>query len=152
MKFQPKSREEIDAMGLMKAGVYSFRVANANEQTSKSGNEMIKLTLEVFDDKGVTHNIFDYLLEAMSSKLYGFCHAANLTQQYQLGQMRDTDCIGKAGYVEITVEKGKENPQGGFYPDKNQVKSYLANKPKNTAQATAPTANPEQPFDDEIPF
>jgi hypothetical protein len=157
MKFKPRTKEEIDSMNLIKAGVYSFRVANAAEQTSKSGNEMLKLTLEVFDEQGAPHTVFDYLLEAMPQKLYSFCHATNMTQQYQMGQMRDIDCIDKCAYVEITVEKGQPNPQGGVYADKNQVKCYLSSndkKAKVSASVSSAVAagKPDNGFDDEIPF
>jgi len=140
-------------MNLLKPGIYSFRVANAHEHTSKSGNEMIKLTLEVFDDEGKTYTMFDYLLEAMSTKLFSFCYATNLDGQYSNGVMTAQDCIGKCGYVHIRIQKGKESPQGGTYPDKNEVKSYMSTKPDAKRNA-APLISESDAngFDDDLPF
>ena len=149
MRFKPKTTEELDSMNLMKPGIYSFRVANATEQISKSGNEMIKLTIEVYDDFGTTFTIFDYLLEAMAHKLNHFCESVGLYSKYQAGEMTSVDCIGKCGYVEIANQKGGENPTGGTYPDKNAVKDYVLKKPVKSGELPL---GREVPFDDQIPF
>jgi len=158
MRFSPKSREELETIGLMKPGIYQFSVANAIDKTSKGGNEMIALTLEVFDEMGATRNVFDYLLEAMPQKLFGFCEATSMEHHYHQGTLRASDCIGKSAFVELTIQKGKDNPQGGTYSDKNEVKKYTAKK-----VATAENVNPlksnqhkssqQPPFaDDDVPF
>lgn len=154
MRFTPQTKEELDSMNLMKAGVYSFRVANAQEQTSKSGNDMLKLTLEVFNDLGGTHSVFDYLLQAMPQKLYAFCYAVNLTAQYGAGMLTAQDCIGKCAYVDIVVKKGNDNPQGGTYPDRNEVKTYMSMAPATKAKpnVATPGYDPNKPFDDDLPF
>jgi hypothetical protein len=93
MQFQAKTKEEIDAMGLMKAGTYPFQVAEAKDDVSKSsGNEMIKLTLELFDKEGKSYRMFDYLLEAMAGKLFAFCVSTGMEQKYHSGDLSSYDC------------------------------------------------------------
>jgi len=153
MNFAPKTKEEIETMNLIKPGIYHFRVANAKEGMSKSGNEMLTLTLEVYDNEGRAHPIFDYLVEAMAFKLYAFCESTGLLRLYQEGRLTAQDCIGRTAYVELTIEKGKESPQGGTYPDKNQVKKYTTKPVAGSEpphQATQSTGYPE--FDTDVPF
>src|SRR5271156_656258 len=126
MRFNPKTKEELDTLNLMKPGIYNFSVVNAEDATSKNGNEMIKLNLEVYDMSTNTNGfIFDYILEAMPTKLYAFCHATGMGHHYSNGTLRAQDCIGKSAALELTVQKGKDNPNGGSYPDKNEVKRYF---------------------------
>ena len=48
LEFQPKTEEELKTFVLLPEGEYDFDVIGAEEQTSKSGNAMIKLTLKVY--------------------------------------------------------------------------------------------------------
>ena len=150
MNFSPKTQAEIDAMGLIKAGTYPFAVSTAKDKISKSGNEMIELNLEVFDSEGKSHHMFDYLLEAMAGKLFAFCTSTGMEQKYHAGTLTSYDCIGRSGYVEIEIQKGKENPQGGTYPDKNSVKRYIV-KPAGAVPSVYQTASKEE-FDSDVPF
>lgn len=147
MKFQPKSEEEIKSMGLIDEGTYPFEVLEAKESKSKSGNDMIEMKLKIWDHQGRERICFDYLLEAMAYKLRHFCEAANILDKYEAGQLTALDCVGKQGYLELTIQAGKQKPDGGYYPDKNSVKDYLKEKP--SAESGAPVDDFEQ---DSIPF
>jgi hypothetical protein len=151
MNFQPKTKEEIDAMGLMKAGTYPFTVSNAKDKISKNGNDMIELNLEVFDKEGRAFHIFDYLLEAIPQKLFAFCVSTGMEQKYHSGSLESLDCIGKSGYVEVEVQKGSANPQGGTYPDKNNVKKYIV-KPVGAVPDIYVRQEKKEEFDSDIPF
>lgn len=150
MRFTPKSQEELaklDSYSPLKPGIYNFNVTDALEQVSRSGNDMIKLTLEVYDDFGNSRTIFDYILEAMATKLYSFCLAIGAEHHYRNGTLRQSDCINKSGKLELTIEPGKDKPDGGVYPDKNSVKRYLEKDTKVTGSSPQPAD-----FDDDIPF
>lgn len=153
MNFKPRTQEEIESMNLLIPGIYHFRVANAKDRTSKKGNEMIELNLEVFDNEGNSRMMFDYLLEAIPQKLYAFCHSTGMENFYHNGGLTAKDCIDKSAYVELSIEKGADNPQGGQYPDKNVVKKYMT-KPVSGSAPTdyAAKADGAVPFDDDIPF
>lgn len=154
MKFTPKSEEEIASMGLMEAGLYKFTVLDAEDQVSKTGNEMIKLTLRVHGD-GAMHTVFDYLLEKMAFKLRHFCEHSGLLKKYEAGDLAADDCLDKTGVCEIIVQPGQEKYDGSKYPDKNAVKDYCANHHANQSKDAVPPTTGHPAFDDDlndIPF
>jgi|ERR1044071_770516 hypothetical protein len=142
MKFQPKTEEELQHMGLIDAGVYPFQVMEAVDKKSKSGNDMIEIKIKIWDSEGRERQCFDYLLESMAFKLRHFCETTGLIDKYNLGQIQSSDCIGKSGNVELIIQQGKQKPEGGYYPDKNSVKDYIKSGKKEV----------ENSFSDDIPF
>ena len=149
MRFTPRTPEEIQSMTLIAPGTYDFTVVESKEMLSKSGNEMIKLQLKVWDMNGNERSVFDYLLEAMAFKLRHFCEATGLLNKYEEGGFNAEDCLGKSGKVEIIIQEGNFKPDGSKYADKNAVKDYC--KPIDGAKVDAPKSDD---FDnsDEIPF
>lgn len=125
MRFTPKTEQELQAMSLVEPGQYPFEVVEALDQVAKSGNEMIKLKLKIWDNAGRERVIFDYVLEAMAFKLRHFCDATGLTQKYEAGELTASDCPGKSGKLDLALEPGKQKPEGGYYSDKNSVKDYV---------------------------
>lgn len=144
MKFAPKSENEIKSMLLMQPGQYKYTVASATNAISKSGNEMIKLVLSIWDEMGLEHHIYDYLLEQMPMKLRHFCESSGLIDRYELGALDAENCVGKSGMLEIEIQQGTQKADGGMYPDKNAVKDYLCVAKSNQFD--------ESMFDDNIPF
>lgn len=127
MRFAVKTEEEVQNTGMiLQPGVYQFQVENAENCVSKSGNEMIKLMLSVWD-KSIQNprSIFDYLLEAMPHKIRHFAATTGLMDKYEKGELNDMDCMGKFGHLELVIDKGRDKPEGGKYPDKNSVKDYV---------------------------
>ncbi len=145
MRFTPKTEEEVSAPLLLPAGVYRFQVNDAENCISKSGNEMIKLTITVWADNAVT--IFDYLLEAMAHKLRHFCSATGLIAKYESGDLEDVDCVGKEGHLELIVQKGKQKDDGSMYPDRNAIKDYLLSVDTNKIISGKKTE-----LNDDVPF
>jgi hypothetical protein len=154
MKFTPKTNEEIESMGLIDPGMYKFSVLEAEDQISKTGNEMIKLTLRVQDAHGIMHNIFDYLLEKgkpMAFKLRHFCEHTGLLAKYEAGELTAADCLDKTGVCEVIVQPGQDKYDGSKYPDKNAIKDYLQNK-SSISKDPLPETTGHPAFDDDIPF
>jgi len=149
MRFQPKSKDELNNMTLVPEGIYSFKVIEAQDKTSRAGNEMIELKLSIENEAGHTRVLFDYLLEAMASKLYEFCETTSLSRNYEMGTLRPADCLHKTGHVEIAIDQGKEKPEGGFYPDKNTVKRYILSEKRPAMSEKERVAMLD---DDDIPF
>ncbi len=150
MRFQPKTEEEIQSMNLLEEGTYDFQVIDAIDTLSKANNEMIKLTLKIWDKNGLEKIMDDFLLEKMAFKLRHFSECTGLLEKYETGQMNSHDCIGKSGKLEIKIDKGKpipNDPDGRYFPDKNSVKDYIKQELKELS-----TNKDESPFDDEIPF
>jgi hypothetical protein len=152
MQFTPKTEQEVMAPLLLPAGLYEFKVVDAENCISKSGNDMIKLTLTVWAESAVT--IFDYLLEAMAHKLRHFCSATGLIAKYESGTLEDIDCVGKEGLLELIVQKGKQKDDGSMYPDRNAIKDYEAPREnQNTFCASYnKDARNKKTITDDVPF
>ena len=144
MNFNPKTEQEIQSMGLIEEGSYPFEVIESQDRLSKSGNEMIELKLKIWDSLGRERQCFDYLLEAMAFKLRHFCEAVGLLDKYEAGNLQAGDCIGRSGTLELTIQAGKQKPEGGYYPDKNSVKDYIKKESSTTTDDTM--------LNDEVPF
>lgn len=124
MRFNVKTDEELAVMNLIAEGQYQYEVQNAEDTQSKSGNDMIKLILTVWDSEGRQHTVYDYLLEAMPKKLKHFAKYAGLITKYESGELLADDCIGKCGALDLIIQEDKT----GKYPPRNSVADYLIKK------------------------
>lgn len=168
MKFTPMTKEEIELANLLAPGVYPFEILSATDEISKTGNEMIKLKLNVFSEDREVH-VFDYLLEKMAFKLRHFAEATDMLADYEAGKINAWHCVDKVGYCKLAIDQGN-----GEFPAKNVVKDYLKPEVPLTKPAAPPTTPasevprklaPEEfaaknridtdtgaKFDDDIPF
>ena len=105
------------------AGDYTLRVLEAKEDTSKSGNDMIKLTLAVVKEDGTNGvRVFDYLVftEAARWKVDSFLLAAGKHPGEGKSLDLDTDeMIGWEAEATLSIDKheGKES---------NKVAAYIS--------------------------
>lgn len=146
MKVTPKTDDEIARENLLEPGVYDFEVVNAFEKVSKSGNEMIELKLKVFTDTGGTRVINDYLLDAVAYKVKHFAECVGLLDAYNEGLLTAADCAGRAGKLNLKIQKDKN----GQFPDRNGVADYVVeDEPRGNILDRLPQVAAEG---DEIPF
>jgi Protein of unknown function (DUF669) len=127
LAFEPFTEEEIRELNLLPDGIYDFSVKRSDEKLSKAGNQMLELILEVYDQKGKVHTIWDYIVptSAMMYKLKHLCDSVGLSDKYKTGLLDYEDLQGKSGKAKIVIKKGNVNPNGGLYPDKNSVEDYV---------------------------
>lgn len=148
MRFQPKSEEECATAGLLPKGTYAFEVAEASETIAKSsGNDMIALRLECHGDDDQKRSVFDYLVasEGSAPKIRQFAVSVGMLAEYERGELKAEDMIGRAGHAKIYIKQDKT----GQYGDKNAVGEYL----KPTNGSAAPITKPAtKDIDDDIPF
>ena len=85
MKFAPKSEKEIASANLLTPGVYGFEIIEAEEATSKAGNDMIKLMVHVFKEDGTPVTVFDYLMESVAYKLRHAAEGCGILHAYEQG-------------------------------------------------------------------
>lgn len=165
MRFAPVSAQEVDAQSNdftpWPAGDYDFEVHDAVDQVSKSGNEMIKLTLHVFHPEHAgQRTVFDYLVAIPSSafKVRHFAEAIGLLNEYERGELLPHALLNRTGRCKLRIRKGD-----GQYPDQNQVGDYLPAQTRAAPSAPRGNTAPQQqrgkvhagvgsPYDDEIPF
>jgi hypothetical protein len=104
MQYNPNDLKE---MPPIKEGRYVFKVANAEEQTSKSGNPMIKLDMcvKISDYKSLP--IFDYLVSTEKAlfKIKQFCQSVGLPFN---GDLNVDDVLGKTGEALFMHETGSD--------------------------------------------
>lgn len=152
MQVTPRTEREIMELNLWPAGVYSFEIAEAKESISQSGNEMIKLTLNVYNDEGKVKKVFDYLMntEVMAFKLRHCSEVCGLLADYENGTLSDYKFDGKTGHLKLDIRKDKN----GQYPDQNAVIDYVVKRENVDLNApiSKPVSRPAPALDDDIPF
>lgn len=163
MRFNAKKEEELST-ALLKKGEYNFKVIDAKERISNSGNEMIVLTLKI-ENRILT----DYLLEAFDFKIRHFAYGAGLQKAYENGELTADDCINKTGLCIVGEQPEKYDANSGkTYSAKNvvsdycvgEVEAYVENrkeafqeKGQGVGQSRgAVPPNSDLPFNDDIPF
>lgn len=146
MKHKPQTDEEIAKSGLMEEGVYDFTIIDATECTSKSGNDMFKLKLHVYDVGGEARIVFDWILPSFAKKYKHIHDACSLLDLYQSGETKSDNLIGKSGKLMLGMGKPYTD-NNGIERVNNTVVDYV--KRGNMVQAAA---MPQAVLDDEIPF
>ena len=155
MKFTPTTEEQREPRTFepFPAGEYDYTVEAAEDTTSKAGNEMIKLTLHVYNAEGHKRVLFDYLLDSAAWKIKQFAASCGLLDRYDSGEIEAYEMVGKSGRLKLKIESSAE------YGDQNKVAFYIAAKPAGTGytgrSAPAPVARGKSLADDlsdEIPF
>lgn len=142
MKVTPKTEKELQEINNIPPGDYAFEVMDAINDKSRKGSDMITLTLGVF--VGDTRRLLnDYLLDSMPGKLFHFCQYTGLAEKYAAGTLTADDCLGKSGFLTVTIQKGKPKGDGSneSWPDRASVKDYNRGEFKKSAVVSA--AKPE---------
>jgi hypothetical protein len=157
MKFTPKSEADIqaeaDKRGAWPPGIYDAEIVTAVDGVSKAGNDMITLTLSVFEpDTGAPRTMFDWLVEAMAFKVRHCADAAGLTAEYEKGELLAWQLEAKAVKVKLGIDNFTR--EDGTAGKRNKVLDYVVSRdPQPRAVAPARAApTPKKDFDDDIPF
>lgn len=146
MKFTPKTKEELS--NLLPDGTYPFQISGAQEKVSKSGNEMIELTVRVFKPDGEFVIMTDYIMEKVAYKLRHASEACGLLHEYESGILVDQNFIGKEGYLKLKTQKDPN----GVYADKNVVSDYVVKKDGTAPVRVKKEEKTAEINPDEIPF
>lgn len=117
-------------------GTYEAVVKKATNDVSKGGNDMIKLTLDVYTPAGLPVTVWDYLVfsDSVLYKVKHFCESAGI--DFEKGELEAEECIEKNVKVKLKIDK-----QDG-YADKNAVADYV----KRNGAAGKPANDPLIPF------
>jgi hypothetical protein len=150
MRFEPKTEDQLKAETLLPDGDYDFEVMDAQDTTSKKGNDMIAVKLRVFTNNGERH-IYDYLMPSMGFKLRHFCESTGLLSKYDAGTLEAAHCIRREGIASIEQEAGNNG-----YGPKNKVVDYVV-KQKDIKRPTEPAVRQAPPppadvADVDVPF
>jgi hypothetical protein len=119
-KFESRSAEEITATSLWQGGIYDFFIVEAQEKTSRRGNEMIEVYIEITRRDGAKKCVRDYLLPQRPMKLLKACKACGVEDKYRAGILSDDDLVGKRGKLKLGIERATVE-----FPRRNVVVDYL---------------------------
>lgn len=112
---------EYDPNGnFLKDGHYQFVVSHAVESTTKGGDPMIKIEIEIKQNEK-THVLRDYvvIVPKMLWRLKQLCQCVGI--DYNKGQISDAELIGKKGEVEVILQ---DDPD---YGTQNRIARYVEN-------------------------
>jgi uncharacterized protein DUF669 len=154
MKFTPTTEEQQERRTFepFPAGEYDFTVEAAEEQTSRNNNEMVKLTLHVYNTEGHKRVVFDYMLDSAAWKIKQFAASAGLLERYDSGEIEAYEMVGKTGRLKLKIESSEQ------YGDQNKVAFYIAAKSAGTgytgrsAPASVSRHTTTSIDDDAVPF
>ena len=152
MQYNPQDLVEYEPV---EEGDYGFVVVNAEDTTSRKGNEMVALTLQVdVEGREKPITVFDQLVNTPGSLwvLKAFCQSVTPSIDFEAGELQSVNCIGGTGVAHLVL--GDENPKGNRYME---VAYYVrrqdaANEPSSrgpTAEQAPPDASDA---DDSVPF
>ncbi len=148
-----------ERFNLLKEGEYdAIVIASQDKVSANSGNPMMDMILQVFDENGKARDVRDFLVftKGMMWKVIHFADSAGILPGYEDGKLCSEMAIDSRVRVKITVEEGgiipedklKGKPLGSKYPDKNKVEDYV----KKDDQKPLDQKAEDDPFaDDDIP-
>lgn len=144
MKFDPQTDEQIASSGLLPNGVYDFEIAAAEDKISSKGNEMIEVSLNVYDSDGGIRKIRDWIMPQMAKKFKHFHNATGMMTKYESGSLVASDVIGKTGKCMVKTDSYVN--KDGLDMMANKIDDYV--KRENLL----PGDIPKSVKDDDIPF
>lgn len=122
MRFTPKSDDELVKGTLLEIGDYDFEILDASEEISKkTGAEMLKLKLAIYQNGESVKTIFDYIMDSIAFKLKHFSQAVGIIDKYNNGDINAFDCIGRVGKCKIGIKIDKT----GQYGPQNIILDYI---------------------------
>ena len=149
MRVTPISEEEAAAQSadLWPDGTYDYEVREATEETSKAGNDMIKLEVWIFNQAEQRRLVFDYLVasEKTAWKIHEFAASCDLLKQYRTGTLVANEIVGRCGKCVVATQKATD-----AYPARNIIRRYV--KATESTPASRQPAMAGGSIDDEIPF
>lgn len=128
MNFTPKSKNELRESMMLPDGEYDFEVEKAEDGVSKKDNEMVALTLKVWDANGKVQFVRDWLMdinERAQLKMLNFCETTGTMEAYNAGRVDAIVCQGLVGRVLIghqnSDDYGPQNRVIDYCPSVDQI-------------------------------
>lgn len=169
MKYTPYTEAQIQSMGLIDEGIYSFEVLevsvidrNGTTMRDKNGNDMAKLKLLVWDKDNRERIVYTFITSDsnFAYKLRHYAQTIGMIAAYEDNILEIERTVGKSGKANIVIKKGnlKTDGSGEMWPDRNDVKDFVFEgsrlSPGISPSGIAPFSvdTNENALDDDIPF
>ena len=132
MQFTPKTKDQFEQEEKERREKYlwpadtrcKFEVLYGVKEKDGNYGPYFQADIRVFKDANTWLDLREFLAHD-SGKFFSFCEATGLSDRYQAGQVDTFDIEGKSGECVLGIKKGKDAPDGGKYPDKNNIKEYI---------------------------
>ncbi len=152
-----KNEVEEQSYDLIPVGDHRVRIKDAEETKSKSGNDMIKLTLEV---SGYHSTIWYYLVFMPDNSKLTNTKLSQLWESFGIneGNMDVQNWVGKVGAARVKHEiyQGEPQPRISYFKtQKQQEKIPPWKEPENSSSSAPSSSGFEQvsvDTDDDLPF
>lgn len=138
--YQVMSKDQAmqERYNLLKEGVYEAVINTSVDKTSSTGNPMIDMTLNVYEDTGMIHNVRDFLVftPKMMWKVIHCAESADVVKEYEAQQFCSDLLVGRKVKVKVVIEEGSPIPDdklngkpfGSKYPNKNKIDDYISSQ------------------------
>jgi len=157
-----EEQAEQERYQLLEPGDYSAVIVKSVDTQSSTGNPMMDMYLDVYDNEGRTHTVRDFLVftKSMMWKVLHCAESACVLPEYQQQRFCSNTVINKMVRVKIGVEEGriipedmlKDKPPGSKYPAKNKVADYLKRRADDRIADIPKAADSDDGIDDDVPF
>lgn len=144
MRFQPKTDEEINQIGILE-GIFDFEVRAAREYINDKGNEVFEIELNVYDHEGIARPRKDWVTPSYAKKFKHLHDSVGLLSKYESGETQADDLVGKSG--KLKMSKRKYINKEGKEAEGDQIDDYIKRDRQPETVATGAI-----PLDDEVPF
>jgi hypothetical protein len=118
-------------------GEYPAMVETAEERTSKAGNPMLVVELNVYKNDGNTVTVKDYMITggqySADWKIKNLCKSAGIEVT---GTLNASDLVGRGLRVKLGIK-----PAEGQYREQNKVNDYLLTTEENQTQPHSVSAS-----------
>jgi hypothetical protein len=118
-------------------GEYPAMVESAEEKTSKAGNPMLVVELNVYKIDGNTVTVKDYMITggqySADWKIKNLCKSAGIEVT---GTLNASDLVGRGLRVKLGIK-----PAEGKYSEQNKVNDYLVSTEENQTQPNSVSAS-----------
>lgn len=152
-KFDNGASERTTYITKLEAGECDFVVLEAkdadehgNPLVSKKGNPMIKLKLLVRDGNNIQENVNDWIVSSFPSKIMDFCKAIGREDLWEHGVLKVQDLVHCDGRCNIMHNHAINM---NIYAN---VSDYIPRAIVNHKLKARHQSEPQEKFDDEIPF
>lgn len=123
---EEKKMTESREYPLLPEGDYEFTVLDAEDAVSAAGNEMINMTLQVWDESGKDFKVWDRLVFTPKAlyRIRNFCKANGLDEQWEAREVTTDDVTGVTGTAHIGIDPERV-VNGKTHKAKNVVDYYI---------------------------
>jgi len=137
MKFDANSVEDKEvSFGPLPEGEYELIIDDAEETTSKAGNEMLKVTMTVVDKNRKVWDYFVFSNDVGKQRLKSLCNALEMPEGFE----HESDLVDKVVPAKLKVDG-----------DNNRVAWYITDDGSNK-KVTKAAKEARVELDDSLPF